>query len=86
MDAIVHFLRCLTRLMREQCGPAATVLWYDSVTADTGELQWQNGTRLRLNALLLLLHMGCCLSAFSSPCPAALPCPADALYQSPEPA
>lgn len=48
---VVAFLELLTRRMKEALpapdagGPSpALVLWYDSVTHDTGELKWQDGT------------------------------------------
>ncbi len=42
---VVFFLELLTRRMHEALpGPdRSQVLWYDSVTFDTGELKWQDG-------------------------------------------
>ncbi|EIE20293.1 glycoside hydrolase, partial [Coccomyxa subellipsoidea C-169] len=37
---LLHFLRLLTQLMRQQC-PRSQVIWYDAVTTE-GKLIWQN--------------------------------------------
>jgi hypothetical protein len=51
----VHFLSTLTSQLRSLVGPHSVVLWYDSVTADTGELQWQNGTCTHMHTLACTL-------------------------------
>lgn len=50
-ELVVAFLELLTRRMHQavpaadpEAASPALVLWYDSVTHDTGELKWQDGT------------------------------------------
>lgn len=48
-----HFLQVLTEMTHEATNGNGLIIWYDSVTADTGRLEWQNELNKRNESFYL---------------------------------